>query len=72
MHLDGGPVGRLAQPYIEIFGFARFEKEHIVAIVEVGQLIQLVELGLGVELCIFAAVRYEGVEIVHEMSVSAN
>ena len=36
VELDGGAVRRLAHPDVEIFAFAGFEEEDIVAVVEVG------------------------------------
>lgn len=44
MHFYGGPVGCFAHPEVEIFAFAGFEKEDVVAVVEFGQFIELVEL----------------------------
>ena len=70
MQLDSRPVRGFTHPYIEIFAFSRLEKEHIIAIVKFGKLIELIEFGLGVELCIFAAMWEQGVEIVEKMSVS--
>jgi len=70
MHLQGRAIGRFADPYVEVFALSRFEEEDVVAVVELGQFVELVELGLGVELRIFAAVGEEGVEVVEEMSLS--
>ena len=70
MHLDGGPIWGFTHPYVEIFALSRLEKEHVVAIVEFGELIKLIEFGLGVELCIFPAMGEQRVEIVEKMSVS--
>lgn len=39
---DGRTVWRLAHPRIEIFGLPCFEKQYIVAIVELGDLVELV------------------------------
>lgn len=61
VHLDGRPVGRLGQPDVEILAFASLEEEDIVAVVEVGELVQLRKLGLRVEFGVFAGVREEGV-----------
>ena len=57
MHLDRWSVRRLRKPYVEVFAFARFEEHDVVAVVEVGELIELGQLGFGVEFGIFAAVR---------------
>ena len=70
MHLDSRPVRGFTHPYIEIFALSRLEKEHVVAIVKFGKLIELVEFGLRVKLCIFAAMWEQGVEIVKKMSMS--
>ena len=39
VHFHGWPVRRFAHPYVEVFAFAGFEKEDIVAVVEVGELV---------------------------------
>ncbi len=70
MHLHGRAIGRFADPYIEVFALSRFEEKDVVAVVELGEFVELVELGLGVELRIFATVGEEGVEVVKEMSMS--
>jgi hypothetical protein len=48
MHLDGWTVGCFAHPRIQILAFPGFEEENIVAVVELSELVQLVQLGLGV------------------------
>ena len=55
MHLDGRPIRGFTHPYVEIFALSRLEEEHIIAIVEFGELIELIKFGLGVEFCIFPA-----------------
>lgn len=70
MHLDSRPIRSFTHPYVEIFALSRLEKEHIVAIVKFGKLIELVEFGLRVKLCIFPAMWEQGVEIVEKMSMS--
>ena len=70
MHLDSRPIRGFTHPYVEIFALSRLEKEHIVAIVQFGKLIELIKFGLGVELCIFPAMWEQRVEIVEKMSVS--
>ena len=70
MHLDGRPIRGFTHPYVEIFALSRLEKEHIVAIVEFGELVELVEFGFGVEFCIFPAMWKQRVEIIEKMSVS--
>jgi hypothetical protein len=48
MEFDGGTVGGLAHPDVKIFAFAGFEEEDVVAVVEVGEFVELVEFGLCV------------------------
>ena len=55
MHFDGRSIGRFAHPYVEVFSLARFEKEDVVAVVEFGKFIELIEFGFCVEFGIFAA-----------------
>lgn len=70
VHLHGRAIGRFADPYVEIFALSRFKEEDVVAVVELGEFVELVELGFGVELRIFAAMGEERVEIVEKMSMS--
>lgn len=56
MHLHGWSVWRLANPYKKILALPGLEKEDIVAVIELSELVELVELRLGVELGIFSAV----------------
>ena len=70
MHLDSRPVRGFTHPYVEIFALSSLEKEHIVAIVKFGKLIELIKFGLRVELCIFATMWEQRVEIVEKMSMS--
>jgi hypothetical protein len=46
MHLDGGAVGSLAHPGVEILSFPSFEKKHIVAVVELCGSIRKIEPSL--------------------------
>ena len=71
VHLDGGAVRRLGQPDVEILAFTGFEEHDIVAVVEVGEFVELGKLGLCVEFGVFARVREEGVQVVEEVAVSA-
>lgn len=71
MHLDCWAVGDLAHPYVEIFAFARLEEEDVVAVVQVGELAELVELGFGVELGVLFAVRHHRCQVIEEVAVSA-
>lgn len=70
MELNGRTVGDLAEPHVQILALARLEEHNVVAVVKLGELVQLVKLGLGIELDVFAAVGEHRCEIVEEMSVS--
>jgi hypothetical protein len=70
VHLDGGAVGRLGEPEVEILALAGLEEHDVVAVVEVGELVELRELGLGVEFGIFARVGKKGVQVVEQVTVS--
>ena len=70
MHLHRRSIRRFAHPYVKIFPFPGFEEEDVVAVVEFGQFIELVELCLSIELGIFPAVGKEGVEVIEQMSMS--
>ena len=50
-------VGRFAHPYVKVFSLSGLEKQDIVAVVEFGELVELVEFCLGIKLCIFTTVR---------------
>ena len=67
MHFHGWAIGCFAHPYVKVFAFACFEEQHIVAVVELGYFVELIELGLGVELCIFSAVWKKRVKVVEKM-----
>ena len=56
MHFDGRTIGRFAHPYVKIFSLARFEKEDVVAVVEFGKFIELIEFGFCIKFGIFPAV----------------
>jgi len=56
VHFDSRAIGRFAHPYVEVFSLARFEKENIVAIVEFGKLVKLVEFGFCVQFVLATAV----------------
>lgn len=56
MHFNSRAVGRFAHPYVEVLSLARFEEENIVAIVEFGKLIKLVEFGFCVQFVLATAV----------------
>lgn len=52
-------IGGFAHPEIEVLPFAGFEEEDVVAVVEVGDFVEVVEFGFGVEFGVFAAVGEE-------------
>lgn len=70
MHLDGRTVGDLAAPEVQILSLARLEEQGVVAVVQLGELVQLVELALGVELGILAAVGHHVGQVAEEVAVS--
>jgi hypothetical protein len=70
MELDGRAIGDLAQPNVEILSLSRFEEKNVVAVVKLGQLVQFVQLSLGVELGILSAVREHRRNIVEKMAMS--
>lgn len=70
VELDGRSVGDLAQPHVKILSFPSLEEKNIVAVVDFGQLVELVQLSLGIELGVFSAVREHGSNIVEKMTVS--
>lgn len=64
MELDCRSIGDFAEPDVEILALASLEKEDVVAVVQFGELVQLVEARLGVELGVLSAVREHGGDIV--------
>lgn len=70
MQFHRGTVGCFGEPDVKVLALARLEEEHVVAVVEIGELVELVELRLRVEFGIFSAVGEEAVEIIEEVSVS--
>ena len=72
VHLDGGSIGRLAHPQIEILRLPGFEEEHIVAVVQIRQLVELIQLRLRVQLGVLAAVRQQRIYVIQKVSVSAS
>jgi hypothetical protein len=57
VELDRWSIGHLAHPNIEILSLSGFEKKNIIAVVQFGELVQLIQLGLGVELGLLLAMR---------------
>jgi hypothetical protein len=70
MHLDRRSIWGFAHPRIQVLALASLEEEHIVAVIEFGELVELVQFCLGVQLCFLTAMRKERIEVVEEMSVS--
>jgi hypothetical protein len=66
----GRAVGRFGEPQVQVLAFAGFEEEDVVAVVEVGEFVQLGQLGFCIEFGVFAAVGEEGVEVREEVAVS--
>lgn len=65
-------VWGVAEPEVEVFAFAGFEEEDVVAVVEVGEFVELGELGFCVEFGVFAGVGEEGVQVGEEVAVSTS
>ena len=57
MHLDCRPIRRFTHPNIQVLALPGLEEHNIIAVVELRQLIQLIQFGFRVQLCIFATVR---------------
>lgn len=55
---------------LQILALSCFEETDIIAVVEVGEFVQLVEFRLCVEFCVFSTVWHERVEVIEKMSVS--
>lgn len=70
VQLDRGAVGGFGEPEVEVFAFARLEEEDVVAVVQVGELVELGEFGFCIEFGVFAAVGEEGVEVGEEVAVA--
>lgn len=69
VELDGRAIGNLAHVEVQVLPFPRLEEENIVAVVELGQLVELVQLRLGIELGVFATVGYHRGQVVQEMAL---
>jgi hypothetical protein len=48
VHLDGGSVWCFAHPGVQILAFSCFEEKNIVAVVQLSELVELIQLGLSV------------------------
>lgn len=44
VHFKGWAIGDLAHPQVQIFALASFSKQYVIAVVDFGELVQLVEL----------------------------
>ncbi len=67
MELDGRAVGDFCQPQVKIFAFPCFGKQTIVAIVQLGKFVELVQLRLGIELDLFTTVREHRRKVIQEV-----
>lgn len=72
VHLDSWAVGGFAHPYVEVLAFAGFEEENIIAVVEFGQFVELVQFRFRIEFRFLATVGKESVEVIEEVSMSIN
>ena len=50
----GGSIGWFGYPEVQVLVLSALEKEHVVTVVELGHLVQLVQVLLGVELGLFS------------------
>lgn len=71
MELDGRSIRNLTQPHVKILSLPCLEEKYIVAVVEFCQLIELVQLRLGIEFGVFSAMGEHRCNIVQEMTVPA-
>lgn len=72
VHLDGRTIGHLARPQVQVLTLPRLEKEDIVAVVQLRQLVELVKLGFRVELGVFPRVGHHGCEVIEQVSMSVD
>jgi hypothetical protein len=63
VQFDRRTIGRFGEPEVQVLCFAGLEEEDVVAVVEVCELVEVGEVGFGVEFGIFAAMWKESVEI---------
>lgn len=70
VHLDCRAVGHLARPEVQVLALSRLKKEDVVAVVQLRQLVELVQLRFRVELGIFPRVGHHGCEVVEQVSMS--
>jgi hypothetical protein len=70
MELYGWTIWRFTQPGIEVFSFPGLEKQDVVAVVQLGELIELIQLALCVKFRLLSSVRKESCEVIEEVSVS--
>lgn len=54
VHLHGRPIGSLGRPHVEVFVSPRFEVDGIVAVMEIRELGEEVEMVFGIELCVYS------------------
>ena len=57
MALNCRSIRRFGNPGVEVFALSSLEEEDIVAGVEIGELVELVEFGFRVEFCVLSGVR---------------
>lgn len=70
MHLDARPVRCFAHPHVEVLPFPRLEKENVVAVVQIRDLVQVVKLRLRIQLCVFTTVGKHSYYVFEEMAMS--
>lgn len=70
VELGGGTVGSLGHPHVQIHMLSGLKVQNVVAVVHLSNLVELVQLGLGVELGLLSTMGKHGLEIADEMSLS--
>jgi hypothetical protein len=60
VELDSRAIGHLAHPHVQILPLPGLKEHDIVAVVKLRQLVELVQLGLGIELGVLAPVGEHG------------
>jgi hypothetical protein len=69
VELAGRATRYFAHPHVQILTLTRLEEQHIVAIIQLGEGIELVELALRIKLGVFTAVREHRGEVVEQVAV---
>ncbi|KAI3482422.1 hypothetical protein L1887_54980 [Cichorium endivia] len=70
LHLELGrrSIGRLGRPHVQILALPRLKVERVVAVVELGELVEHVQLRLGIELAVLLGMWHERLEVIDEVA----